>query len=1438
MKIKILSFNKIVLVQVFLIMYLCCANIFADTTKKIPIEFVPYTSSPNAGNPDMGLFTLGYLSEISDNKNNVLEKYSNNPYIVGFDLSSAGHINWTFLEPEENEFNWTLLDDFVNSFKKYKKRYIFEIYTAQGSFSRNFSTPHWLFAKGATKLCAGSVWIRLGNTNYSPDVQPLKWSGYKNEFNVPYNNPVGNGTPDIIQINDSLNNGLTKVVTYEGREARSTDKINGQNYIYFNVDYEYINNLDGFQKYKNDTNAKTVLTICYFDNGTDTITVEYDDINNQINEYTKANILYTNYYSFYSTKTVTGIQKTNTLKWKTASFYILPANLRFENSKNGGYDIRITSTGSDDVIIDYLDISTFKPRDMEADVAPNWHDNTYFEYWKRFLSKLNERYGQDTAFDLIRMTGFGRWNEMTIVTYGNKDWVNILSGVYGIDATNKSDPLSETKDLNEDVLSISNGWRWPRHENIMKKFIDFYNTTFLKPVELTVKVPFGTYHSYTSSLVELVNYASLKSNVIFNQATYNNEKTFSVEKYWDTKIQTHEGAALDTNLAFYGTNENSWKLRFKNIYDTGWIDSMKKILANHANYSYLYTGDTDIINYDSLLDNLNPSEEKAIAKEQGTKALRYLTTHLGYHIESLEPDFPDITSSIKKTNIKTKWLQKGNGKPYRNYKIFYALANLNNNSVIDLGAYYPVLPTNKWYNDFKIEDPCVNIIPNSSFEQNFSNWSISSKNTPQIDKTIFWDSDNKSVHFKSDGAASSYIQSNYIVIEPNTQYSISAWAKGINIQKGTNTWNLLCFAGKFYDSSYIGVGYCDLFFDTGTFDWSYKYAVATSPPNAKYFRIDNAGIYANGKGEAWIDKLVFKKYVSYSKVKNWQDSDPPFYIENTQEITIPYSISSNEYKLIVGLVTDEGYRIKLTNERDENGTITPDDLFDDIYGMEYYQSEKSIYVDNIPPTTSVSLPGGEYSTTKIVTLTTNKTATIYYTLNGAEPTISSKIFTEPIAITNEGITILKFFAQDLVENKENVQTATYNIDTTPPVINIISHKNNAEVTLTPINVIYTVDGIEKTSIQNLVLGINTIKIEEKDKFDRSSQESIKVNFNPKLTAIEQKISLSEDTTITIDLKAYNPLKDKLLLNIDTQPVNGILNEPNQINDTTAQVIYTPNKNFNGNDSFIFKVTNTFGVTSSAPISITIVPKNDQPVINLDTTYSVNEGETLQLTINATDPDGDNLNYSVINLPVGATFNNFDHIFFWKPEYHQAGEYKVTFEVTDGFLSNQKEITIKVLNINQNPEVTISTEKSSAFAPLSVTFTANAFDPDGEIVNYFWDFNEDNIFDTTLNSNMITHFYNEKGSYYTKVKVVDNDGASAEDFFIVKIIQKDMASAPSSSISESKNKCVITKILSAISMSEITKYINRFRDAKLLNSIIGKKIINGYYGLHSLSNKSK
>ncbi len=109
---------------------------------------------------------------------------------------------------------------------------------------------------------------------------------------------------------------------------------------------------------------------------------------------------------------------------------------------------------------------------------------------------------------------------------------------------------------------------------------------------------------------------------------------------------------------------------------------------------------------------------------------------------------------------------------------------------------------------------------------------------------------------------------------------------------------------------------------------------------------------------------------------------------------------------------------------------------------------------------------------------------------------------------------------------------------------------------------------------------------------------------------------------------------------------------------------------------------------SVPVNVvnSQVTINRPPVLNPIGAKSVNEGEPLQFTISATDPDGDPLTYSASNLPQGASFDSGTQTFPWTPRYDQAGVYTVHFEVTDGELTDTEDITITVIQLYEDWDV--------------------------------------------------------------------------------------------------------------------------------------------------------
>jgi hypothetical protein len=83
---------------------------------------------------------------------------------------------------------------------------------------------------------------------------------------------------------------------------------------------------------------------------------------------------------------------------------------------------------------------------------------------------------------------------------------------------------------------------------------------------------------------------------------------------------------------------------------------------------------------------------------------------------------------------------------------------------------------------------------------------------------------------------------------------------------------------------------------------------------------------------------------------------------------------------------------------------------------------------------------------------------------------------------------------------------------------------------------------------------------------------------------------SEDTPIDINLAALVSDPDTgetLVLSIRTPPAHGVVVQRVTPSGTTWQ--YTPDANYNGADSFLYKVTDGSGASNTALVSLTVTP---------------------------------------------------------------------------------------------------------------------------------------------------------------------------------------------------------------------------------------------------------
>jgi len=133
-----------------------------------------------------------------------------------------------------------------------------------------------------------------------------------------------------------------------------------------------------------------------------------------------------------------------------------------------------------------------------------------------------------------------------------------------------------------------------------------------------------------------------------------------------------------------------------------------------------------------------------------------------------------------------------------------------------------------------------------------------------------------------------------------------------------------------------------------------------------------------------------------------------------------------------------------------------------------------ITLDTVPPVAAAFPAGGIYNTAQIVTLAANEAAAIFYTTDGAMPTVGSSLYSQSIPITASAV--LKYFARDAAGNIGEIKTENYTIDMFPPVLNVSTLGDGAYTNNETLNIAGTIQdnsGVRDLRINGVTVAVNT-----------------------------------------------------------------------------------------------------------------------------------------------------------------------------------------------------------------------------------------------------------------------------------------------------------------------------------------------------------------------------
>jgi hypothetical protein len=244
----------------------------------------------------------------------------------------------------------------------------------------------------------------------------------------------------------------------------------------------------------------------------------------------------------------------------------------------------------------------------------------------------------------------------------------------------------------------------------------------------------------------------------------------------------------------------------------------------------------------------------------------------------------------------------------------------------------------------------------------------------------------------------------------------------------------------------------------------------------------------------------------------------------------------------------------------------------------------------------------------------------------------------------------------------------------------------------------------------------------------SNEATVTVTIlNQPPVADDDSLETGVNTPIAIDVLYldYDPdgSLDASSLTVSSGPAHGTATvQPTEFG--TAEIVYTPNPGFEGDDIFVYTVRDNDGAVSN-PATVTVTvrdPPKLPPVAGDDTAFTkANAPVAIDVLANDYDPDGwlewSSLTIATAPAHGAAAVQLTDYGWIevlYTPELGFEGDDVLTYTVQDdeGRVSNPATVTITVRDLPPVAELDVaSTLENTQFA---IDVLANDFDPDGTV----------------------------------------------------------------------------------------------------------------------------
>ena len=203
------------------------------------------------------------------------------------------------------------------------------------------------------------------------------------------------------------------------------------------------------------------------------------------------------------------------------------------------------------------------------------------------------------------------------------------------------------------------------------------------------------------------------------------------------------------------------------------------------------------------------------------------------------------------------------------------------------------------------------------------------------------------------------------------------------------------------------------------------------------------------------------------------------------------------------------------------------------------------------------------------------------------------------------------------------------------------------------------------------------------------------------------------------------------------------------------------------------VEDYYGKSGVDVLSVNInVPDNELPIADLQAAPT--DGD-YPLTVDfdasgSNDPDGTIVRYDY-DFDGDGIWDAYDSGDASSWTYTSAGIFDAKVRVTDDVGAQAADIETIAVTVPENisPIASLQATPTDGLLPLTVDFDATgSYDPDGTIVRYDYDFDNDGIWEAYDSANTVSWTYTGAGSFDATLRVTDDLGAQATDIITITV----------------------------------------------------------------------